>query len=191
MKTGNASPLARRIWNWAGLVLACSLLSSCASLIGPREVEVPLHKLQSSLDRRFPIDNSLLELFEIHLSRPQLMLIPDRDRVALALSAEISPPFLKSYRGSIEFSGRPYIDAGRGAIYMAEPNVDRFALDGVDPFVQRQLTKITNFLLDNVIRDMPVYTFDPDDLKYAGVRFTPTRITTTRSGLVVTLQPVK
>jgi len=38
---------------------------------------------------------------------------------------------------------------------------------------------------------MPVYTFEQKDLRYAGVQFVPTRIQTTRSGLVVTLEPAK
>ena len=172
----------------AGVGLA-GLLASCSSLIGPRQVELPLHKLQAGLDKRFPINERLLELFDIQLTRPQLALQPDQDRVALAVEASVAPPFARAWTGNIAFSGRLYIDPGRAAVMMAEPRVDRLQLG--NPEAERHLTRVANGLIDTVARDMPVYTFEQKDLRYAGVQFVPTRIQTTRSGLVVTLEPAK
>ncbi|MES2319226.1 MAG: DUF1439 domain-containing protein [Pseudomonadota bacterium] len=170
------------------LALACTLLASCASLLGPREVELPLSKLQSGLDRRFPMNNPALELFEIELSRPQLSMLPDDGRVALSLDALAAPPFLhKSWRGTLTLSGRLYIDPQRSAVLMADPRVDRFAIDGVDD--SRRLTKIANLLMNNVVADVPLYRFRPEDLRYGGVQLVPTRITTTARGLRVALEP--
>ncbi|UVW28564.1 DUF1439 domain-containing protein [Massilia sp. H6] len=176
----------------AGLALAaCTLLSSCASLSGPRKVELPLYKLQAGLERRFPVDNRLMRMFDIRLSRPMLSIQPERDRVALALDASVSPPFARdTWRGSLAFSGRLYVDPGRAAVMMAEPRVDRLVL-GANPEAERQLTRMANSLIDTVVRDMPVYAFDVDELRYAGVQFIPTRIETTRTGLLVTLEPAK
>ena len=181
------SSLAR----FCGLLLLASLLSSCASLTGPRQVEIPLHKLQAGLERRFPVNNRLMQIFDIRLSRPMLSLQPEADRVALALDASVSPPFASNaWSGSLAFSGRLYVDPGRSAVIMAEPRVDRLVL-GANPEAERQLTRVANSLIDTVVRDMPVYSFDMQDLRYAGVQFIPTRIQTTRSGLLVTLEPAK
>ncbi|HEX9171516.1 MAG TPA: DUF1439 domain-containing protein [Telluria sp.] len=173
-------------------LVASSLLASCATFIGPREVELPLAKLQAGLDRRFPVDNRMLELFNVRLSRPVLSLIPERDRVALTMHAAVAPPFLsQSWHGALDLSGRLYVDAARGAVFMAEPRVDRFAIDGINESYQRQLTSAANVLMDKVIGDVPVYSFRMEDLRYGGVQFVPTRMTTTSRGLVVTLEPVK
>jgi hypothetical protein len=172
----------------AALVGAC-LLSSCASVLGPRQVELPLHKLQSSLDKRFPINERLLDIFDVQLTRPQLLLVPDQDRVALAVDASVAPPFARAWAGNVAFSGRLYIDPGRAAVMMAEPRVDRLQLG--NPDAERQLTRVANTLIDTVARDLPVYAFDQSDLRYAGVQFVPTRIQTTRTGLLVTLEPAK
>lgn len=172
----------------AGIGLA-GLLASCSTLIGPRQVELPLHKLQAGLDRRFPINERLLELFDVQLTRPQLALQPDQDRVALAVDASVAPPFARAWTGSLSFSGRLYVDPGRNAVMMAEPRVDRLQLG--NPEAERQLTRVANGLIDTVARDMAVYTFEQKDLRYAGVQFIPTRIQTTRSGLLVTLEPAK
>ncbi|MCC2954671.1 DUF1439 domain-containing protein [Massilia sp. IC2-477] len=181
----------RRMMQGGLLLAACGLLSSCASLIGPRKVEIPLHKLQAGLERRFPVNHRLMQIFDIRLSRPMLALQPELDRVALALDASVAPPFARdTWSGSVAFSGRLYVDPGRPAVMMAEPRVDRIAI-GANPETERQLARVASTLIDTVVRDTPVYSFDPDDLRYAGVQYIPTRIETTRSGLLVTLEPAK
>jgi hypothetical protein len=187
--TGTWARRARRI---ALPLVACSLLASCAGMIGPRQIEIPLSKLQAGMDRRFPVNNRVLELFDIELTRPQLAVVPDSDRIALTMDAVVAPPFVRqSWSGSMGLSGRLYVDAARGAVFMGDPRVDRFVVDGVDESRQRQFTKVANVLVDKVVRDVPVYAFKPEDLRYAGVQFVPTRIMTTSNGLVVTVEPAR
>ena len=179
----------RSMFRLAAVVVGASLLSSCASVFGPRQVELPLHKLQAGLDKRFPINERLLELFDVQLTRPQLAIEPDQDRVSLAVQASVAPPFARAWTGSLAFSGRLYVDPNGSAVMMAEPRIDRLQLGNAQ--AERQLTRVANGLIDTVARDMPVYTFKQEDLRYAGVQFVPTRIQTTSTGLLVTLEPVK
>jgi hypothetical protein len=182
----------RRAVKALSVLALAGLVSSCATFVGPRDVEIPLYKLQAGLDRRFPLDSRMLELFDVRLSRPQLSMLPENDRVGLTMAAEIAPPFLKqSFNGSVAFSGRLYVDPARSAVFMTDARVDRFELDGVAASAQRQFTKLANFAMENVARDVPVYSFRMEDLRYGGVQFVPTRIATTASGLVVTLEPQK
>ncbi len=167
------------------------LLAGCAGLTGPRKVEIPLHKLQAGLERRFPLSHPAMGLFDIRLQRPMLSIQPEHDRVALALEASVSPPFARdTWSGSLAFSGRLYVDPGRPAVMMAEPRVDRVTI-GASPETERQIARLASSLIDTVVRDTPVYSFNPGDLRYAGVQYIPTRIETTRSGLLVTLEPAK
>ena len=83
------------------------------------------------------------------------------------------------------------VDAARGAVYLAEPRVERFALDGISETYRRQLAGAANILMGKVIVDMPVYSFRMEDLRYAGVQFVPTRITTTSRALLITVEPAK
>jgi hypothetical protein len=171
-------------------------LAGCASLVGPRDIELPLHKLQASLDRRFPMHNRALDLFDIALTRPRLSTLPDTNRVALTLDASVTPPFLRqAWRGSLALSGRLYIDPSRNAVMMAEPGVDSFVVEGVDEGVdgsrQRQLLKVANVLMDQVVADVPLYHFRPDELRYGGVQFVPTHIRAGAGALVVSVAPVR
>lgn len=173
-------------------LLACGLLASCASIIGPRQIEIPMWKLQAGMDRRFPVNNRVLELFDVELTRPQIAVVPGTDRIALTMDALVAPPFIRqSWRGSMGLSGNLYVDGARGAVFLGDPRVDRFVVDGMDESRQRQFTKVANVLMDQVIRDVPVYAFKPEDLRYAGVQFVPTRIATTADGLVVMVEPAR
>ena len=182
----------RRVAGGAFVLLAAGMLASCASLIRPRQIDIPLYKLQAGIERRFPLDNRVLELFDIRLSRPRLTLQAGTDRVALDIDAYVAPPFItQSWSGSLALSGRLSVDAARGAVLMSEPRVERFAITGVDEARQRQFGKVANVLMNNVITDVPVYTFRMEELRYAGVQFVPTRITATADALVVTVEPVR
>lgn len=174
------------------LALACGVLVSCAGLVGPRDIDIALSKMQSGLDRRFPMNHRALELFDIELSRPLLAMQPESDRISLSFDALVAPQFLRrSWHGSLVLSGRLYVDAQRGAVLMAEPRVDRFTVDGLDEARQRQFGKVADLLMKNVVNDVPLYHFRPEELRYAGVQFVPTRITSTARGLRVSVEPAR
>jgi hypothetical protein len=180
---------ARRAFIIASSLVAAAALTSCASILGPREVDLPLSKLQAGIDRRFPMDNRLLELFDLRLSRPQLAVLPG-DRVALTVDASVAQSFLRNpLSGSLAFSGRLYVDQAKNGLYLAEPRLERFTISGMDESVSRQLSRAANGLLDRAILDIPVYSFRMDELRYAGVQYVPTRIATTATGLRVSLEP--
>jgi hypothetical protein len=108
------------------------------------------------------------------------------------MDALVAPAFLRqSWRGSLVLSGRLYVDAARGAVLMAEPQVDRFTIDGVDDARQRQFAKVASLLMEKVASDVPLYHFRPEDLRYGGMQFVPTRITTTARGLRVFVEPAR
>ena len=184
--------MKKLVRNFILLALAAGFLAACASLSGPRDIELPLAKLQGSLDRRFPMQHRALELFDIELTRPRLSVMPDSGRVAIALDAAMSPAFLRqSWRGSLALSGRLYIDANRNAVMLGEPQVENFALPGMDGARQREFTRVANVLMNKVMVDVPLYQFRTEDLRYGGVRFVPTHIRTTPRGLVVSVAPAQ
>ncbi len=180
------------IKNLAVLALGTVLLAACASVIGPRDIELPLHKMQSGVEKRFPLNRRILQLVELQLTNPRVEIVPGTERVGLSMDALVAPPFTgKSWRGNLALSGRLVIDNARNAVMLAEPRVDRFVFDGVDEGRRQQLANAANLLMAEVVTDMPLYHFRPEDLRYAGVQFVPTRISATARGLVVAVEPVR
>jgi hypothetical protein len=173
-------------------IAAAFLLTSCAGMIGSRDMELPLAQLQESLARKFPFNNRFLELFDIYVSNPKLVLQPDVNRVITIVDVSIAPSFMqKSWKGSLALSGMLQLDPARHAVVLAEPRMENFALDGVEGAYANQIAKIGGLLAERIFNNVPLYTFDAADFRYAGVRFLPSKITTRSTGLVVTFEPVK
>lgn len=178
----------RRLLGAAAALAACGMLASCAGLTGPRRVELPQARLQAGLERRFPLHNRMLELFDVQLTHPRLEIPANSDRISLTLDVSVAPPFLRqSWQGTLALSGHLVLDAARNAVYIAAAHVDRFDIQGMDANRARDLGRAADTLVNGLVRDMPVYTFNPDDLRYAGVQFVPTRLETAPGALVVTL----
>jgi len=170
---------------------ACAMLPSCSTLIGPRDVTVSLAKMQQGLERRFPIDKRVLSVVDVKLLNPQLSLQPEAGRVALAIDASVTPPFMRQWRGNVQLSGHLVLNAQRDAVYLSQASVDKVSIAGMDEAQQRQFAKIASLLADQLMHETPIYTFKPDELRYAGVQFVPVSINTTSAGLVVRFEPAK
>jgi hypothetical protein len=188
-----AQGIKRRHFCTGALALAASgLLASCASIVGPRRVELSQARLQAGLERRFPLRNRLLELFDVQLTHPQLAILAQSERLGLTLDAAVSPPFLRqSWRGTLGLSGRLLLNGAQNAVFLTDARVDRFDIEGIDAGRARDLRHAADLLVSQLVRDLAVYTFHPEDLRYAGVQFVPTRLETVPGALVVTLEPVK
>ena len=177
----------------ASLLLAAAvLLAGCAALIGPRDVDLPRERLQRDLDRKFPLRQRVLGVFDVELSHPQLAILADSNRVALDFDLAVTPPLARQpWRGTLAVSGRLNVDTVRNAIYISEAHVDRFAMDNMNEGKQIQLASVANLLSDNIVKDVAVHTFKPEELRYAGVQFVLTGITTRPDGLVAKLKPAE
>jgi len=172
------------------LLSAALTLASCASLIGKREVELPLAQLQQAMARKFPFNNRYLELFDVSLTNPRLSLQPGSNRVVTTLDASVAPPFMKTpWQGSFTLSGMLRLDPARRAVLLAEPRMEKMAIDGMSSAYNNQIGKIGTLIVEQLMQDMPIYTFDENDFRYAGMRFLPSKINTKANALVVTFEP--
>jgi hypothetical protein len=171
--------------------IAAATLAGCASFIGPRDMEIPMHRLQSGLEKRFPVHHRALGLFDIELVRPQLTADGQSDRLALTTDLAVTSLLARSgWQGSLTLSGYLKVDNERNAVYLADARVENFTVNGLDERTQGRLGAVGNVLADSLIRDVPLYSFKPDDLRYAGVQFQPTSIRASARGLSIHLEPL-
>ena len=106
------------------------------------------------------------------------------------MDATIAPPFTnRSWNGSFSVSGQLRFDPARNALVLGEPRVEAFNVIGLDPLYANQITKVGSLIAEQLLKDVPLYTFRPEDLRYAGTVFTPTSITTRPDSLVVSFAP--
>lgn len=168
------------------------LLAACATLLAPRDLEVPLARIQQSMERRFPFNNRYLELFDIRVTNPRISLLPESNRVLTRMDTAIAPPFLRrSWTGNLAVSGELRIDPSRSAVVLGDPRVESFDVDGLDPLYANRVTRIGSLLAEEMLADYPLYTFRQEDLQVAGTSFRPTKITTRSDAVVVSFEPAR
>jgi hypothetical protein len=184
-----ASRVLRYFLTLASLAM---LLAGCASLLGPRNVEISVDRLQQAVASRFPFNNRYLELIDVRVTNPRVSLQPNTNRILTTMDASVAPPFIgKSWNGNLAISGQLRVDTVRSALVLSEPRVESLNIDGMDTRFATYFTRIAGVLAEQLIQDMPVYTFRPEEFRYGGVNFLPTKISTGTSSLVVTFEPAK
>lgn len=174
------------------LMIMSFTLVSCATLFGPRDVDIPLSKLQAAISKQFPFNNRYLELFDVYLTNPKIALQPDSNRILTSMDASITPPFTsKAWKGNFAFSGQLKFDPSRNALVLAEPRMEQLTGEGLDSTYGNKFAKVGGMLAEQLLKDYPVYTFKPEDLRYGGTNFILSKITTKSNGLVVTFEPTR
>ncbi len=170
-----------------------ALLGGCAALIGgEHDVVIPLSQLQGNADKRFPLTNRVLDMFDIRLQSPRLALSEQEGRISAHFEAVVMPPLTsKTWRGKLDLSGALRVDAGKNALFLHNARLDDFAVDGADPAYKRQLTQIGSLLLERFLQDIPLYTLQPDQLRVLGQNFSLARVSVRNDALIVTVAPSK
>ncbi len=170
------------------LLLLTLLLAGCASILPMQHVEVPLSRLQREVEKRFPVTNRYLELFDVTVSQPVLSLDPENDRLIAAFDTRVLAPLAKRpMEGRMQVSGALRIDPRRRAIVLVEPRLD--SLGRLANGSNGKLGRLGVLLAEDLLNNTVLYTFAPDAFTLMGQRFTPTRITTRQNSLVVSFEP--
>ncbi len=115
----------------AGLAAVLALgLSGCGHLGAPSKVTLSEAELQRLLSARFPVEQRLLELFEVRASSPQLRLLPERNRLSAVLDLQARERILASqYKGRLDFDSALRWDAAEHAVRLDQVRVQDFVLD--------------------------------------------------------------
>lgn len=173
-------------------LLLLTLLSGCASLLPPQEIEIPLSRLQQSVQKKFPYTERYFSLLDVTLSNPVLSTQPAADRMLIALDAQVLPPLIKTpWQGELLVSGSLRIDPARRVVLLTEPRLENIKLDAVTGNYTSRVARLGKQLAEDLIGEAVLYTFAPDAFVVAGKRFVPTGITTRKDSLVVSFEPAK
>ena len=176
---------------WTSLIVL-ALLSGCASLLPPQEIEIPLSRLQQVVQQKFPYTERYFGLLDVTLSNPVLSTQPSVDRMLMALDVQVLPPLIKTpWQGELLISGGLRIDPARRAVLLTEPRLENIKLDAATGNYTSRLARLGTQLAEDLIGETVLYTFAPDAFVVAGKRFVPTGITTRKDSLVVSFEPAK
>jgi hypothetical protein len=166
-------------------------LAGCASLMGPRTVDISRDQLLAKLSKQFPMRKTLAEIFEVEAQAPRLQLNPDTNRIASEFDIKATDRlFGRSYQGTVGVSFGMRYEAQDRTIRLNTVTIDKLAIAGLSEATQRQWTKLGAMLAQENLQDYPIHQFKPEDLNEVDRRgYQVEDIRVTAAGLSVKLVP--
>ncbi|ELA00704.1 putative transmembrane protein [Cupriavidus sp. HMR-1] len=144
-------------------------------------------QLQSALEKKFPFNKRYMELFDIQLANPQLMLDATRNRVTVAFDATIDNRlfFRQPLTGRFALDSALRYDQPTRSLVLQDPEVKQFDVQGLPSQFSRQLNALGGILSEQLLQGYPLYTFKPEQLRLAGTNVEPGTITVLPDGINV------
>jgi hypothetical protein len=141
-------------------------LAACAAL-GPRELTISEAQLQSLIERQFPRERRLLEVLDVTLVRPQVRLVPERNRITTQLElGAVERLSGRTLRGSLALDHGLRYEPGDATVRLANVKVQSLQLDVGGTPLAGQATRLGSLLAERVLDDFVLYRV-PEDRREA------------------------
>ncbi|MFM0282372.1 DUF1439 domain-containing protein [Paraburkholderia sediminicola] len=164
-------------------------LAACATPIFPF---IPSHytfsqqQVQDAVQRKFPYQRTVSQVFEVALTNPVVGFLPDANRVSVKLDARLASPFMpQPVDGVFTLSSELAYDAASKSVVLKSPNVDNVSVSGQAQAYTQQINAAAAVLATQLLTNYPIYTFKPEQLQFAGVNYEPGTITILTNGIRV------
>jgi hypothetical protein len=164
-------------------------LAACAASTFPF---IPSHytfsqqQVQEAVQRKFPYQRTLSQVFQVQLANPVVGFLPDTNRVSVRLDAHLASPFLQQpVDGVFTLSSELAYDEASKSVVLKSPNVDSVNVNGGAQAYTQQINAAAAVLATQLLTNYPIYTFKPEQLQFAGVNYQPGAITILSDGIRV------
>ncbi|AHB75153.1 hypothetical protein X636_06615 [Pandoraea pnomenusa] len=181
------SSSSRRRWlSLTGAAVFAAGLAACAGLPFGNDYTFSEAQLQRALDRKFPFDRHVLAVLDVNLSHPRLTLLPERNRLAVAVDATIAHPLGGApFTGTLAVESALAYDPATMSVVLRDPEVQNFTVDRLPERWSRQLNAAGALIATQLLQGAPIYTFKPEQLNIGGMPRQPGEITVLSHGVNV------
>lgn len=180
----------RRRTLFMGMALA-GLVASCATLLGPRTVEISRDELLAKMGKQFPMTKRVMKLLDVSAALPRLDLQGDKNRVALGVDLTARELIMGGeHKGQVVLSFGLRFEPKDLSIRLTQPRIEQVMVDGLPQVYQRALSTLGAQLVEDSLNDYVVHQLKPEDLRTAdrmGYEVKDVQITAT--GLAIHLVP--
>ncbi len=181
------SSSSRRRWlSLTGAAVFAAGLAACAGLPFGNDYTFSEAQLQRALDRKFPFDRHVLAVLDVNLSHPRLTLLPERNRLAVAVDATVAHPLGGApFTGTLAVESALAYDPATMSVVLRDPEVQNFTVDRLPERWSRQLNAAGALIATQLLQGAPIYTFKPEQLNIGGIPRQPGEITVLSHGVNV------
>ncbi|RZT31913.1 DUF1439 domain-containing protein [Cupriavidus agavae] len=135
-------------------------------------------ELQSAVEKKFPTTLRYGELVSVKLSRPRLVLDEAGNRITTQMDAVMTNTVIPTppVNGTMSLNSGVRYDATQRAVLLDKPTVQDVQVQGMAQYGQ-QLNAIGAVVAEQLLKDYPLYTFKPEELRFNGKEVEPGAIT--------------
>lgn len=143
-------------------------------------------ELQTAVERRFPTTLAYGQLVSVRLSNPRLSLDANNNRVTTLMDARLTNTVIPAppVNGKLALNSGIRYDATRRAVLLDNPTVEQVQVDGM-PQYNESLNAIGAVVAQQLLKDYPLYTFTPEQLRVGGKEVEPGAVTVAPDGIRV------
>ena len=166
-------------------------LAGCASLMGPRTVEISQGELLEKLSGQFPLTQRVLNVLDVQALSPRLSLQPQANRVTATVPL-VARDLLRSreHTGEVALSFGLRYEPTDLTIRLREPRLESARVAGLPEPLQRGLTRLAGWLAEDRLNGQVIHRLKPEDLRSADrMGYVVHDLRVTASGLAVDLRP--
>lgn len=173
----------------AGSVLG--LAGGCATVLGPRTIDIPQARLLDAIASKFPFGIKVLDTIELVAVSPRLKLLPADNRIATELDVNALEGLgTRPLTATVGLSYGLKFEPSDASVRLTEVRVDRLDVGQWGALLRGQGHRMATAIAERLLDDLPVYTLERDDAERLRRRgYVPGEIRVTQTGLSVTLQP--
>jgi len=186
--TAPSSRPARHLRHFLAVAIAATALGTAHAgyNVWTGEYTFTKAELQSAVDKKFPTTLRYGELVSVQLSNPRLVLDQATNRVTTQMDAAMSNTILPAppVNGTMSLNSGVKYDPARRAVLLDNPTVQDVQVQGMSQYTQ-QLNAIGAVVAEQLLKDYPLYTFKPEELRFNGKDVQPGAITVTPAGISV------
>lgn len=143
-------------------------------------------ELQQAVDKRFPATLRYAQVVSVQLTHPRLVLDDANNRITTQMDAQLtnglaaSPPV----NGTLSLNSGLRYDRTQRAVLLDNPTVQDVQVQGMALY-KEQLNAIGAVVAQQLLKDYPIYTFGPDELRFGGKEVEPGAIKVEPDGIRV------
>lgn len=154
------------------------------------EYSLTRQELQTELDKRFPATLRYAEVVSVQLSHPRLVLDEATNRITTHVDARLTNALLPSppVDGKLALNSGVRYDPARRAVLLDNPTVQQVEVTGMAIY-REQLNAIGAVVAQQLLKDYPIYTFKPEELRVGGRDVEPGAITVGKDEVRVEVKP--
>jgi hypothetical protein len=153
------------VLGWALLSGLIALSAGCAHF-ATRPLSLSQAELQSRLDRHFPLERRVLEVFDTTLARPTVRLVPERNRLATTLELTALERLSgRTLRGSLALEHGLRYEPSDGTLRLAQVTVNELRLEAGGSALSGVAARLGALLTERLLDDLAIYRLDADRLE--------------------------